>query len=177
MMRCSWILSILILILPACLHKSRARVLDTQKTDLLCSNLDNLVPKKDEPTVIVDQKQINDSTDYQLRALTLEAKLSDIPIPLGSEPINDFFAQDMPDGKGVVLGYTNTAELSSLYEFFKDEYVSLGWQFIGGIQSIESMLTFEKPDRICVISLRPLETSTALIITVCPKDNDLSLES
>ncbi len=117
---------------------------------------------------------MNDSVDYQLRALSLEAQLSDIPIPLGSEPINEFFTQDPADGIGVVFGYTNKAEVSKLYDFFKDESIRLGWSFSGGIQSIESLLTFEKPDRICTISLRPLDGTTALIITVCPKSNELN---
>ena len=172
-MRRTWVLSLLILVLPACLHKTRARLLSAEHSDLLCSNLDNLVPVQAVCDVVA-QKQESFGVDYRLIALSLEAKLSDIPIPLGSEPIPDFFAQEPQDELGVVLGYTSQTPVSKLYSFFKAECLRLGWLFCGGLESIESLLTFEKPDRICTISLRLLDNSTtnnsiALIITVCPK--------
>lgn len=175
MMRCTWVLSLLILILPACLQRSRARTLGAEHNALLCSSLDNLAPVKVCPEVRVDN-QANGS-DYQLMALALEAKFGDIPIPLGSEPICDFFTHMPTDSMSIMFGYTNVTEASSLYNFFKTECLRLGWRLMGGIQSIESMLTFEKPDRICTISLRPLEAATALIITVCSKNKESSTDS
>ena len=171
-MRRTWVLSLIILILPACLQRSQARLFNTKQTDLLCSNLDKLVPANN--SACEDHAEANDSVNYPLRALSLEAKFSDIPIPLGSEPINEFFTQDLADGIDIVFGYTNAMDASKLYNFFKDESIRLGWSFCGGIQSIESLLTFEKPDRICTISLRPLDGTTAFIITMCPKDDGLN---
>ena len=168
------ILSLLILVLPACLHNSRARILKTKHSDLLCSNLDNLVPVQRQAEVRVQESPDND--DYRLRALSLEAKLSDIPIPLGSEPIRDFFAEAPVDDMNIVVGYTNMTDSSSLYNFFKTECIRLGWYLRGGFQRVESMLVFEKPDRICIISLRPCEASTALIISICSSSDELPLE-
>jgi hypothetical protein len=46
---------------------------------------------------------------------------------------------------------------------------------MGGIQDIESMLTFEKPDRVCSVSLRPSDDSDVFIIMVYPKDSEACL--
>jgi hypothetical protein len=145
MMRCTWVLSLLLLILPACLHNSQARV--------------------------IKEENIN----YRLRALSLEAKYNDIPVPLGSEPLYGFFKSSSEE-KGIVFGYTNKTDATELYGYFKAEFLRLGWSFMGGIQDIESMLTFEKPDRVCSVSLRPREEATALIIMVYPKDGTSGLK-
>ena len=47
---------------------------------------------------------------------------------------------------------------------------------MGGMQDIEAMLTFEKPDRVCSINLRPLADTQAFIMMVYPKDDVSTLE-
>lgn len=165
-MRCTWVLFLLCLLLPACLQQSRARLHNT--TDLLCSHLDSSSSLPDSD-VRTHEKQSAGSLDYRLCALTLEAQYTDIPIPLGSEPIADFFRQDSDDEKGVILGYTHKAERQKMYDFFKAECPRLGWVDMGGMQGVESMLMFEKPDRLCMISFRSAGDEIAIIISVCPK--------
>ena len=152
MMRCTWVLSFLLLILPACLHNPQARILKS------C------------------QKSDDKSVDCRLKALSLEAKYSDIPVPLGSEPLYDFFKQTPANAACVVFGYTNKTGAAELYNYFKAEFIRLGWNFMGGMQDIEAMLTFEKPDRVCSINLRPLADTQAFIMMVYPKDDVSALE-
>jgi hypothetical protein len=162
-MLCPWVLSLLVLILPACLQPSRARVFESQKT-----NTSNVGKDSSHETSI---KPFDVAIDYRLNALSLEAKYSDIPVPLGSEPLYDFFKQAPCDERTTMFGYTNKSDLSELYTYCKTECIRLGWNFIGGMQDVESVLTFEKPDRVCSISLRPLDDANALIVMVYPKDN------
>lgn len=171
MMHCTWVLSLLILILPACLQHSRARVLRTEQADLLCSSLDNSISEKktDQGRSI---SRGNEEMDYRLKVLALEAKFSDIPIPLGSEPIYDLFKESPVNDKSILLGYANKAVQSDLCGFFRTEFLRLGWNFMGSLQGVESILTFEKPDRICSVSLRPAEDATVLIIMVYPKNSE-----
>jgi hypothetical protein len=169
MMRCTWILSLLLLILPACLHNSQARVLKSEKSSISAEDENGV--KRNESA----QKRAEDPIDYRLKALSLEAKYSDIPIPLGSEPLYDFFKQLPFDERSIMFGYTNKTGISELYNYFKAEFMRLGWSFMGGIQDIESMLTFEKPDRVCSVSLRPSDDSDVFIIMVYPKDSEACL--
>lgn len=174
MVRSTWILSIFLLMLSACLPQSRARIFTAKHNDCLCPNIDALVAVDAPVSQSVGVKEKKDNgVNYRLRALTLEAKFNDIPVPFGSEPISDFFMQEPDDTHGIVFGYTNISSIAKLYEFFKAECISFGWRFIGGMSGIETMLIFEKPDRACAISLRPLEDSTAIIITVCPKNSEV----
>jgi hypothetical protein len=124
---------------------------------------------------ISSKKSADESIECRLKALSLEAKNSDIPIPLGSEPLCDFFKQSPADEKCIVFGYANKNSTSKLYCYFKTEFIRLGWNFMGGMQGVESILTFEKPDRICSVNLRPLEDSNAFIIMVYPKDGEVCL--
>lgn len=163
-MLCTWVLSLLLLILPACLHNPQARILKSEKLSL---SIEQDV-ERDKSV----QKLADDPIDYHLKVLSLEAKYSDIPIPLASEPLYEFFKQLPDDERCVVFGYTNKAEMSQLYGYFKNEFSRLGWNFMGGIQDVESMLTFEKPDRICSVNLRASDNSNALIIMVYPKDDE-----
>ncbi len=163
MMRYSWTLCLLCFILPACLYKSQARVRPEKEN----------FPLKPEFSTIIDSNTLNNGNlqnkDYRLRALSCEAKLPDIPIPVASDPIPDFFVE-REDTNDIVLGYITEQDPVRLMTFFKAEFVQLGWKILAESHHIESLLIVEKPDRICTVSIRSLDDFNIFVITICLKN-------
>lgn len=162
----SWVFYLLILILPACLPRKQARVLKADASSPLCASLE--VDDLQKKSYHEDACSVPFDLESRLNVLSLEAKFSDIPIPVGSEPLYDFFAQPQSDDS-VIFGYTNKATMQDLYNFFRMEFSRLGWNFLGGIVGLEGMLTVEKPDRVCSVSLRAVDNVTVVVIIMCPK--------
>ncbi len=92
-----------------------------------------------------------------------EAKLSDIPIPIFSEPISKHCIKpDTPDA--IILGYHCTLSINELKDFFNQEMERFGWRYGSQFEGHELLLNYEKPDRVCMISLRPKRKETDIII-------------
>jgi len=45
----------------------------------------------------------------------------------------------------------------------------LGWKILAESSHVESLLIVEKPDRICTVSIRPLEDFNVFVLTICSK--------
>ncbi len=86
-----------------------------------------------------------------------EAKLSDIPIPIGSKPLKQYFKSSKVDSQEAILGYVSDQSMSELIIFFEQQMEQYGWSQAAVISGIEHLIIFEKPDQICVISLRGQE--------------------
>ena len=84
-----------------------------------------------------------------------EAKLMDIPIPLGVEPLADYFSESSCSQEKCSLGYRSRILYDDLMLFYTQEMERLGWKKSAEIETVETLLYFEKPTRFCVISLRP----------------------
>lgn len=83
-----------------------------------------------------------------------EAKLSDIPLALSLQPLADFCMQPTsPDT--IILGYESMLSVNDLITFYHREMERCGWRLLTQFQGHETLLTFEKPRRICTISIRP----------------------
>jgi len=82
-----------------------------------------------------------------------EAKLSDIPIPLNSEPLADFF-QDMSEDKEIVLGYESFLSSKDAEQFYLQEMERLGWIRASSFNGRECLLNFKKPGKCCSVSIR-----------------------
>jgi len=85
-----------------------------------------------------------------------EAKLADIPIPLQSEPIEDFFDSENPDvSPSVTLGYKTDMSSEQLTKFYQQEMDRHGWRCISEVAGKETLTSFVKPARVCFVSIRP----------------------
>ncbi|HML19807.1 MAG TPA: hypothetical protein PKD74_04495 [Candidatus Dependentiae bacterium] len=162
MMRYSWTLCLLCLILPACLYKPQARIHSEKE----------FFSSKSEPSAAMHSDGLNDNKpqnqDYRLRALSCEARLPDVPIPVASDPIPDFFVE-RENTNDIVLGYITGNSCDRLSSFFRTEFVQLGWKIVAESSHVESLLIVEKPDRICTVSIRPLEDFNVFVLTICSK--------
>jgi hypothetical protein len=108
-------------------------------------------------------------SDYRLRALSYEAKLPDIPIPVACEPIPEFFVE-RGETRDIVLGYMTGMTSERLLDFFRTGFVQLGWKIVAESCCIESLLILEKPDRICTVNIRSLDGPSLFILTICQKN-------
>lgn len=113
-------------------------------------------------------KKLQVATDSEIDIIRQqEAKLADIPLPGFSKPIPEYCSCD----EGVVLGYRTTLSGDELCSFYKTEMEREGWlssakQFCGAIAS----LSFEKPDRVCRVSILSQRKKTELVIFTGQKD-------
>lgn len=100
------------------------------------------------------QKNVKKNRKVSLADIIIqEAKQADIPIPLSAKPLSHYY---YVDADRVMLGYRDsilsTADLISYYE---QEMERLGWRSIFAVKGIEAVLQFEKPGRLCIVSIRP----------------------
>lgn len=92
------------------------------------------------------------SDDFLYDALACEAKLSDVPVPLGSCPLPYYFDEkNLNEGQDILLGYMSQQDEDSLLTFYEREMFANGWRLLACIKGSDSVLIFEKPDRICAI--------------------------
>ena len=84
----------------------------------------------------------------------LEAKLMDVPFFLDMRPILNYCCQDVHDDS-CSLGYRLNSCAEDITQFYLQEMDRFGWKKTVSIRGVEHLMVFEKPDRFCVISLRP----------------------
>ena len=106
----------------------------------------------------VDERKL--LTNKQLQGLrdlarTKEAKLSDIPIPLNVDPLDDFLDSSYSE-KEIVLGYHSNMSTDDIFRFYKQEMERLGWQNVASFDEYEKMfiLNFTKPSKFCSVLIR-----------------------
>lgn len=106
----------------------------------------------------------------EVEAKRKEAILVDIPIPLFSNRIP--VINDDSYGNQIVLGYQSTVTATELITLYREQMERYGWNLAQSFVGSESLLHFEKPTRVCLVSIRPHKKlffgpeSTDLIIYV-----------
>lgn len=86
-----------------------------------------------------------------------EAKLADIPVPMGAKPIKNYFQSSSPDSREIVLGYVSSQSIEDIAAFYASQMEQFGWYQTAAFANVEHLMLFEKPDQICTISLRAHE--------------------
>jgi len=116
-----------------------------------------------------------------------EAKLADIPVPMGSKPIKHYFESATIDAQEFILGYVSDQSMDDLALFYDAQMEQVGWRQTASFFGVEQLLVFENSDRICVISLRTHEGwfyqrgRTEIVIfhtakAVCPAEACLAIK-
>jgi hypothetical protein len=83
-----------------------------------------------------------------------QARLYDIPVPIMAEP--DFAYTWSDDNGSRVLGFLVTADTTQeLVDFYRANMVRHGWRERVMINGREVLIEFEKPEKLCCISVRP----------------------
>jgi len=99
-----------------------------------------------------------------------EAKLVDIPLPIDISPISQYFSDNtsLQNSHGMMLGYTSNLTSNAVATFYMHEMERLGWQQLVNVDTVEQLLIFSKPHKMCAISIRSVRKGVALIILVAP---------
>lgn len=100
-----------------------------------------------------------------------QARLYDIPVPIMAEPDYEYTWSDTTGNR--VLGFLVTADTTKeLVEFYRSHMERLGWQERVIIEGREVLIEFQKPEKICCISVRPEnDQKMRLVLSVGCIDN------
>lgn len=157
MMRFAVVLSCFLLVLPACIQRSKV-------AHVPCNDKVEEVPcRLGLPQIDCPSNQACDTCEIQVKVAQVEAKFNDIPIPLDAVPIAEYFMVEQPSCKGAMLGYISSTNSQKLSEFFKAEFSRLGWHCYAELHHAETLLCFKKPDTLCFVSIRTLDESENVI--------------
>lgn len=130
-----------------------------------CSKQDSALSKGR----LVDKQQAMCGSDFVRQQ---EARLTDVPIPLNAKPIPERCWIDEKESAGVMLTYVVSTSPQEIVSFYVQEMERFGWDQTAYFNAHEHLLIFEKPGRVCSLSLRPVDslinhsdtTSVSLII-------------
>jgi len=103
--------------------------------------------KKSQPTSLASDEQVR----------LFEAKLADVPVPMGAKPIKQYFDAATIDSREIVLGYASEQSCAELADFYVAYMEQFDWRMISSFSGIEHLFVFEKLDQTCVVSLRMQE--------------------
>ncbi len=81
-----------------------------------------------------------------------EAKLVDIPIPFNAQALPAAFSHDEQNGS-YELGYQLSCKADDVEQFYRAEMERLGWNESFSIKGTQTLLVFEKPSRLCILSI------------------------
>jgi len=85
----------------------------------------------------------------------LEAHLVDIPIPVNTCPLEQYFVQTV-NGNVCIAYDSNSMQLEEVFAFYQREMERFGWQRMAQLEGHETVLVYKKPKKICLISLRQI---------------------
>lgn len=96
------------------------------------------------------------------------AKFADIAVPLQARPLMYGSPENIPNGGGTLVAFEVRSSIKPLETLYVTQMESLGWHLLAVTRGAESVLFFDKPQRICSVSLRPVykskEQKTVIII-------------
>ncbi len=103
-----------------------------------------------------------------------EAKLTDIPLAIALEPIADYCKPQPESPEAIMLGYESTMlSFEDLVAFYDGVMIQNEWWPASRVEGHECVLHFEKPNRVCIVSIRSnSQTHKAeLVISVSKKES------
>ena len=112
-------------------------------------------------------EKISSKRNNHLNVQEHEARLFDIPVPVCA--ISSFQEQDY-NPKNFVLIYNVDSSSDELVKFYEKQMERFGWKSLSNSHQQESNLLFEKPSKICLISIRSNKKfKSLLLVNVMPR--------
>jgi hypothetical protein len=100
----------------------------------------------------------------------LEAKLVDIAIPINAVAIEQDIYYSAHETKNITLYYHVDMDGVAWSEFYQKEMERMGWRQLLSCTGREQVIVFDRPARICVISIRPEKHGMRLSLFTGPKN-------
>jgi hypothetical protein len=101
----------------------------------------------------------------------LEAKLYDVPVLLNAQLVQNINNTACVDESSIV-SYEVPVDHEQASLFYQEEMERLGWWQTAAFKGSESLLNFEKPNKYCSVSIRPLKKISRVIIFIGQKNYD-----
>jgi hypothetical protein len=104
----------------------------------------------------------------------VEARLTDIPLPLHSKCITRFDASheiemNTSSNTGVQLFYTNKFfDLVAVTRFYVEQMELNGWHAYAKSEGEQTVLIFQKPTRVCTILVRSVKNAVEIALFIMP---------
>ena len=138
----------IILMIPGCGQQSKILKAAAPSKRYAASSFTGLETHIDIAAVTADHASYNPE---------IEAKLNDIPTMVGSVPIETELMQPLPEGQQM-FAFACQYDQEMVANFYLFEMEQQGWQRIGSVKSFETVLIFQKPKKLCIVSVRSLAT-------------------
>ncbi len=103
----------------------------------------------------------------------LEAKLYDVPVLMNAQLVQNINNSACVDESSLIT-YEVPIDYQHATNFYQEEMERLGWWQTNAFKGSESLLNFEKPNKYCSISIRPLKKISRIIIFMGQKFHDVS---
>lgn len=95
----------------------------------------------------------------------LEAKLYDVPVLINAQLVQNINNTEAVD-ESSIISYETTVDYDQVCTFYQEEMEKLGWWQSAAFEGSESLLNFEKPNKYCSISIRPLKKTSHVIMFI-----------
>jgi len=89
-----------------------------------------------------------------------EAKLYDVPILIDAQPDD---TNKQPDSLSQVSFFANV-DFAEAILFYEQEMERFGWNLLGSFIEDEALLVFDKPTKMCSVSIRPSKKHVRVVI-------------
>ncbi|MBT3456208.1 hypothetical protein HN446_04040 [bacterium] len=110
-------------------------------------------------------KREQNKVHHLLRAKEQEARLFDVPVPVSARLI----VSEQPGRKGEsgqMLRYKIDSTTDELLTFYGKQMERSGWKKLCEAVAQESVFIFEKPNKVCSVSIRPSETARKSVFVI-----------
>lgn len=110
----------------------------------------------------------------------IEAKLHDIPTMVGSVPvefektIHPEPVEGLNEGQ-IMLAFVCQYDQEMVANFYNFEMENAGWKRLACIRGFENTLVFQKPKKLCIISIRSLSKSKnnySTVVHICTSNKE-----
>jgi hypothetical protein len=99
----------------------------------------------------------------------LEAKLYDVPVLMNAQLVQNINNTACVD-ESSIISYESSMNHEQISTFYQEEMERLGWWQTAAFKGSESLLNFEKPNKYCSISIRPLKKLSRIIMFIGQKN-------
>jgi hypothetical protein len=169
------VLSVLVIIsmIPGCFSKQNKISKAALPQKQAAFSFDGLETNIDCAAGMADQTAYNPE---------IQAKLYDIPTMVGSvsieleKTIHPDLVEGLLEEGQIMLGFLCQYDQEMVANFYNFEMENVGWQRIACIKGFETILVFQKPKKICIISIRSLSSkhknNYACLVHICTSNKE-----
>lgn len=165
------VFGIFIAILSSCAHKTekiQPESLENTAQDCFEIENSNCVDTFDsnysDPYAILHASK---GTTYPL--FKDEARLLDIPFPINAGPLLNL-GLDEEDQRKIVITFSINQDSEDILAFYRSQMECLGWYETALVKGYQTCVLFQKPSRICVITINHFDKSalSEVVLFVAP---------